>query len=44
MTFMLIYVGLSECYASKTQSFFEQFNEVFIAITIYHLMCFADFI
>ena len=41
---MLIYVGLSECYASKTQIFFEQFNEAFIAISNYHLMCFADFI
>jgi len=44
MTFMVIYVGLTNCYVSKTQSFFEQFNEAFIAITTYHLMCFADFI
>ena len=44
MTTMIIYVGLSNCYVCKTKSFFEQFNEVFIAITNYHLMCFADFI
>ena len=44
MTTMIIYVGLSNCYVSKTKNFFEQFNEVFIAIINYHLMCFADFI
>lgn len=44
MTFMIIYVGLSNCYISKTHNFFEQFNEFFVAITTYHLMCFADFI
>ena len=44
MTFMVIYVGMSNCYALPTKSFFEQFNEVFVAFTNYHLMCFADFV
>lgn len=44
MTFMVIYVGMTNCYALPSKRFFEQFNEVFVAITNYHLMCFADFV
>jgi hypothetical protein len=39
---MLMYVGLVNPYTTKNKTFFEQFNEFFIAIIIYHLMCFAD--
>lgn len=42
MTFMMIYVGLANPYIEKPKTFFEQFNEFFIAITVYHLMAFAD--
>ena len=41
---MLIYVGLEEPFESKSFHFFEMFNELFIAIMNYHLMCFADFV
>jgi hypothetical protein len=44
MTFILVYAGICEPYVDKTTSFFSQFNEVFVAITNYHLMCFADFV
>lgn len=42
MTFMIIYVGLASPYVSKQKTFFEQFNEFFIGVTVYHLMAFAD--
>lgn len=41
---MIIFAGVIEPYANKETSFFQQFNEVFVAITNYHLMCFADFV
>lgn len=44
MTSIIVFVGVVEPFADKTTSFFQQFNEVFVAITNYHLMCFADFV
>lgn len=44
VTFIVIYVGWSEPYIEKRTTNFQFFNEAFIAITNYHLMCFADFI
>ena len=41
---MLIYVGLEKPFESKSFHFFELFNEFFIAVINYHLMCFADFV
>lgn len=44
MTSIIVFAGVVEPFADKTTSFFQQFNEVFVAITNYHLMCFADFV
>lgn len=44
VTFLFIYVGLARPYVDRANAFFQQFNECFIMITNYHLMCFADFI
>jgi hypothetical protein len=44
MTFIIIYTGLAKPYNERSQSFFQTFNECFVAIMTYHLMCFADFI
>lgn len=41
-TFMTIFVGLANPYKLIRKTFFEQFNEFFIAVTIYHLMAIAD--
>jgi len=44
VTFLVIYVGICEPYIEKQTLNFQFFNESFISITNYHLMCFADFI
>lgn len=44
ITFIVIYTGLASPYEEKSTSFFENFNEVFIMIMTYHLICFADLI
>ena len=41
---MVIYIGQVNPYKSNTHHFFEMFNEAFIFIFNYHLMCCADFI
>jgi len=41
---MVVYTGLANPYTTKEKLFFEQFNECFIIIINYHLMCFADFV
>jgi hypothetical protein len=43
-TMMLIYIGWTKPFADPTIYFFEMFNECFIALTNYHMMCFADFV
>jgi hypothetical protein len=41
VVFTLIWVGYHP-YNTNEKTFFEQFNECFIALTVYHIMCFAD--
>lgn len=41
---MVVYTGLANPYTTKEKLFFEQFNECFIIIINYHMMCFADFV
>ena len=43
MVFMIIYVGWYKPYKIDIH-FWNQYNEVFIAIMNYHILCFADFI
>lgn len=43
-TMMLIYIGWTKPFADPTIYFFEMFNECSIALTNYHMMCFADFV
>ena len=44
VTFLIIFIGLAEPYKVKSHSFFEKFNESFVIILNYHLLCFADFV
>ena len=43
VVFMIIYVGWCQPYKSDV-NFWNQFNEVFVSIMNYHILCFADFI
>ena len=44
VTFVIIFTGYIEPFKGKSISFFEIFNEVFISIMNYHLLCFTDIV
>ena len=44
VTFLIIFIGMAEPYKVKSHSFFERFNESFVMILNYHLLCFSGFV
>ena len=44
MTFVVIFNGMANPFGMKKDLIVEQYNEVFIAVLIYHIFCFADLV
>ena len=44
MTFVVIFNGMVTPFGTKKDLFIEQYNEVFVAFLIYHIICFADLV